>query len=57
MQSVEYSSKTTYRIKDFMQILGLSYTIDKLAMASSVHKFWHVLRGEWSCLEDIGALG
>ena len=34
------------RSKDLMLVLGLSETIDQLAMANSVHWYGHVLRRE-----------
>ena len=50
---MEYSTKIEKISTDFMFMLGLSATIDQLAMASSVRCCRHVLRRGWSCHEDI----
>ena len=44
--------KDTKRFTDLMLMLGLSETIDQLAMANSVCWYGHVLRRGQSCFEN-----
>ena len=43
--------KDSERAKDLMLMLVLIEGIDQLAMVNSVHRYGHVLRREWLCLE------
>ena len=47
-----WSTAQRKRSTGLMFILGLSETIDQLAMANSIHWYGHVLSRGWSCVEE-----